>query len=57
LRSVFSLNDVGVDNDEAMVVMGGPEDVGDTFKRLGSGLGTLILSASDLDNKNGLLVL
>jgi len=53
---VFSLNNVGVDNDEAMVVMG-PEDVGDTFKRLGSGLGTLILSASDLDSKNGLLVL
>lgn len=51
---MFSLNDFGGANDEAMV---GPEDVGDTFDRLGSGLGTLILSASDLDNKNGLLVL
>jgi len=53
---VFSLNDFGGANDEAMMVVGS-EDVGDTFERLGSGLGTLILSASDLDNKNGLLVL
>ena len=51
---MFSLNDVVIGNDEAMVV--GPEEVGDTFERLGSGLGTLILSASDLDNKNGLLI-
>lgn len=53
---MFSLNDVVVGNDEAMVVVVGPEDVGDTFERLGSGLGTLIFSASDLDNKKGLLV-
>lgn len=55
---MFSLNDVGVDNgdsEEAMVVVG-PEDVGDAFERLGSGLGTLIFSASDFDNRNGLLV-
>lgn len=51
-------NDVGGANDEEIVVAVavGPEDVGDAFERLGSGLGTLILSASDLDNKNGLLV-
>jgi len=53
---VFSLNDVVIGNDEAMVVVMGPEEVGNTFERLGSGLGTLILSASDLDNKNGLLI-
>lgn len=54
---MFSLNDVGGENDEEkVVVVVGPEDVGDAFERFGSGLGTLILSASDLDNKNGLFV-
>lgn len=55
---MFSLNDVAVDNGGKgdAIVLVGPEDVGDVFERLGSGLGTLIFSASDLDNRNGLLV-
>lgn len=52
---MFSLNDDEVGNDEVMAVV---ELVGlaDTFERLGSGLGTSILSASDLDSRNGFLM-
>lgn len=54
LRSVLSFNDAEVGNDEMVV---GLEDAGVIFERLGSGLGTSILSASDLVSKNGFLVL
>lgn len=52
---MFSLNDVEVGNDGTVAV--GPVGAPDTFERLGSGLGISILSASDLDSKNGFLVL
>jgi len=53
---MFSLNDDEVGNDEVMAVVELVGFAGDTFERLGSGLGTSILSASDLDSRNGFLV-